>query len=79
MLKKGKPINKRNSQEVMTQLKNLSDRVGGFLLYMDSLMDGPPTKNRIDAIAGACNQLDLRMQQAERFQSGTGLWRSKAK
>lgn len=70
-------ITARKLRDASAQLKALTDSVGGFLLYMDSVMTGPATKERGKAIALACNKLDMAKQMAERFGLGIGLWRSK--
>lgn len=68
---------RRAQREMRAQIKSLSDAVGGFLLYMDSVMSGPANRERGEAIALACNRLDMAKQSAERYGLGIGLWRSK--
>lgn len=70
---------RKQLRETRAQLKQLADRVGGFLMYMDSVMTGPSTVERGKAIASACNRLDMQRQLAERYGLGVGLWRSKVK
>ncbi len=68
---------RRELRETRQQLKSLVDHVGGFLLYMDSVMAGKSNAERGKAIASACNNLDMSRQIAERYGLGHGLWRSK--
>jgi hypothetical protein len=67
---------KRELREARSQLKSLADQCGGFLLYMDSVMQGPSTVERGRAISLACNKLDMAKQIAERYGLGLAARRS---